>query len=153
MDLRGLRAAAIAAFLLCATRASAHPAPFSYLDIAFRGGAIEGALTIHVIDIAHELNITPPERVLDPEFLMRERQRILDIITPRIVLKTDRPLLIQWGTILAMKDELALRLMYRIPDEHPGALELDTTTCFRTTRFTRHSSTSSRTPTLRLASR
>ena len=126
MNLRALRAAAIAASLCCATEASAHPAPFSYIDLAFRGGAIEGSLTVHVIDIAHELNITPPERVLDPEFLMRERKRILDIITPRILLNTDRPLMIQWDTILPMKEELALRLMYRIPDEHPGALEIDT---------------------------
>ncbi len=126
MNLRALRAAVIAASLCGATEASAHPAPFSYIDLAFRGGAIEGSLTVHVIDIAHELNITPPERVLDPEFLMRERKRILDIITPRILLKTDRPLMIQWGTILPMKEELALRLMYRIPDEHPGALEIDT---------------------------
>ena len=84
MNLTGSRAAVIALVLLCATQASAHPAPFSYLDIAFRGGSIEGSLTVHVIDIAHELNVSPPERVLDPEFLTRERQRILDVITPRI---------------------------------------------------------------------
>ena len=41
-------------------------------------------------------------------------------------LKTDRPLTIQWGAILPMKDELALRLTYRIPNEHPGALVIDT---------------------------
>ena len=73
--------------LLCASHAAAHPAPFSYLDIAFRGGNIEGSLTVHVIDIAHELNVTPSERVLDPEFLARERQRILDVLTPRISLQ------------------------------------------------------------------
>jgi len=70
--------------LVCASKAAAHPAPFSYLDIAFRDGNIEGSLTVHVIDIAHELNVTPAERVLDPEFLTRERQRILDVLTPRI---------------------------------------------------------------------
>jgi hypothetical protein len=112
--------------LLCATQASAHPAPFSYLDIAFRGGNVEGSLTVHVIDIAHELNITPPERVLDAEFLTRERQRILDVITPRIALATDQPLRIEWGTILPMKEELALRLTYRIPNQHPGSLAIDT---------------------------
>ena len=79
MNPTGIRAALIAAVLCCATEASAHPAPFSYLDIAFRGGHIEGSLTVHVIDVAHEFSITPPERVLDPEFLTRERQRILDV--------------------------------------------------------------------------
>ena len=102
MNPRAFRTAVAAIVLLCASRASAHPAPFSYLDIAFRGGNIEGSLTVHVIDIAHELNVTPPERVLDPEFLARERQRILDVLTPRLSLSTDRPLKIEWGTIQPM---------------------------------------------------
>ena len=126
MNARTLRAVVTVLVLVCASDVAAHPAPFSYLDIAFRGGNIEGSLTVHVIDIAHELNVTPPERVLDPEFLMTERQRILDILTSRISLATDRPLTIQWGTILPMKEELALRLTYRIPNEHPGALAIDT---------------------------
>jgi len=121
-----LKAAVAAIVVLCAARASAHPAPFSYLDIAFRGGNIEGSLTVHVIDVAHDLEVAPPERVLDPGFLERERQRILDIITPRITLATDRPLRIEWGTITPMKEELALRIAYRIPDEHPGSLLVDT---------------------------
>ena len=123
---RKFRAAVFAAVVLCASGAWAHPAPFSYLDVAFRGGNIEGSLTVHVIDIAHELNVTPPETVLDPEFLTRQRQQILDVLTPRISLSTDRPLKIEWGAILPMKEELALRLMYRIPNEHPGALAIDT---------------------------
>ena len=126
MNPRALRTAVAAIVLLCASRASAHPAPFSYLDIAFRGGHIEGSLTVHVIDIAHELNVTPPELVLDPEFLARERQRIIDVLTPRLSLSTDRPLKIEWGTIQPMKEELALRLTYRIPNEHPGSLAIDT---------------------------
>ena len=126
MNPTGIRAAVIAAVLCCATQASAHPAPFSYLDVAFRGGAIEGSLVVHVIDIAHELSVTPPERVLDADFLAAERQRILDLLTPRMSLTTDRPLVIQWGTIQPMKEELALRLTYRIPGEHPGALAIDT---------------------------
>ena len=126
MNPTGIRAALVAVVLCCATQASAHPAPFSYIDIVFRGGAIEGGLTVHVIDIAHELSVSPPERVLDPEFLARERQRILDVVTPRISFVTDRPLMIQWGAIEAMKEEAALRLRYRIPDQVPGALTIDT---------------------------
>jgi hypothetical protein len=126
MNARTLRVALTAMVLVCASKAAAHPAPFSYLDIAFRDGNIEGSLTVHVIDIAHELNVTPAERVLDPEFLTRERQRILDVLTPRISFTTDRPLTIEWGMLLPMKEELALRLMYRIPNEHPGSLTVDT---------------------------
>ena len=126
MNPTGIRAVLVAVVLCCAARASAHPAPFSYIDIAFRGGAIEGSLVVHVIDIAHELNLTPPEQVLDPGLLARERQRIFDIITSRISLATDRPLMIQWGSIEPMKEEAALRLRYRIPNELPGALTIDT---------------------------
>jgi hypothetical protein len=56
--------------LVCgvARPASAHPAPFSYLDIVFRNGGIEGTLVVHVIDVAHELGV-PPERVMDEAFV------------------------------------------------------------------------------------
>jgi hypothetical protein len=49
----------IAAALVLATSAvtSAHPAPFSYLDIVFRNGGIEGSLVVHVIDVAHDLGM------------------------------------------------------------------------------------------------
>ena len=43
--------------LVLARPAAAHPAPFSYLDIVFRNGSIDGTLVVHVIDVAHELKI------------------------------------------------------------------------------------------------
>ena len=119
-------AAAVILCLYCAGPVSAHPAPFSYLDIVFRGGSIEGTLVVHVIDIAHELGVSPPERLLDDALITRERQHIFDIITPRISLTTDRRLTPQWESIELLKDDLALRLKYRIPNEHPGALAIDT---------------------------
>ena len=118
MKLRALRTVVVAAIMLVsASSAAAHPAPFSYLDIAFRGGNLEGSLTVHVIDIAHELNVTPPESVLDQEFLTRNRQRILDLLTPRISLSTDRPLKIEWGAIVPMKKEDTLPAGINVSDE------------------------------------
>jgi len=118
--------AAVVLFLSCAGSASAHPAPFSYLDIIFRGGSIEGTLVVHVIDIAHELGVSPPERLLDEALIARERQRIFDILTPRISLTSDTRVTPQWQSIELLKDDLALRLRYRIPNEYPGALVIDT---------------------------
>jgi HupE/UreJ protein len=105
---------------------SAHPAPFSYLDIVFRGGAIEGSLTVHIIDVAHELGISPPETLLDESVIERERQRIGGILAPRIMLRSDHRLTVQWQSVQLMREELALRLKYRIPNEQPGALTVDT---------------------------
>ena len=119
-------AAAVSLFLSCADPVSAHPAPFSYLDIVFRGGSIEGTLVVHVIDIAHELAVSPPERLLDEALIARERQRIFDILTTRISLTSDRRVTPQWESIELLRDDLALRLTYRIPNEHPGALAIDT---------------------------
>ena len=55
--------------LLWAAAVSAHPVPFSYLDLHLRGGGIEGSLIVHTFDLAHELKIDPPERLLDPSFV------------------------------------------------------------------------------------
>jgi HupE/UreJ protein len=117
---------ALALLLSAVSTAFAHPAPFSYLDIVFRNGGLEGSLVVHVIDVAHELGISPPERLLDDALVERERHRIGEIIAPRIVLRSDHRIPIQWHSMEVLRDQLALRLKYRIPNERPGALTLDT---------------------------
>ncbi len=106
--------------------AVAHPAPFSYLDIVFRNGGIEGTLVVHVIDIAHDLGIEPVERLLENDLVARERQRIGDLLAPRILLRGDRRLTPQWESLELLREEQAVRLRYRIPDAYPGALTIDT---------------------------
>jgi hypothetical protein len=115
-----------AAITLGATRpAAAHPAPFSYLDIVFRNGGIEGTLVVHVIDAAHDLGIAPPERLLSDDVASRERERIGALLAPRIFLRANQRLTIQWTSLEVLKDETALRLRYRIPDAQVGALVID----------------------------
>lgn len=124
MTFRGFLAAA--ALLLAVSNASAHPAPFSYLDIVFRDGGIEGTLVIHVIDIAHDLNISPVERLLENAVVERERQRIAELVSPRILLRSGRRLSIEWESLELLRDQQAVRLKYRIRGETPGALTIDT---------------------------
>jgi hydrogenase/urease accessory protein HupE len=124
---RGARAAAVCALAVLASSAVllAHPSPFSYLDVVYRDGGIEGTLVIHVIDAAHELNITPPERLLENEVAERTREQLAAILKPRLVLRSDRRLDIQWTSLEVLRDDAALRLRYRIPNENPGALTMD----------------------------
>src|SRR5688572_8297834 len=123
---RALTAVLFAALLALPRPAAAHPAPFSYLDVVFRDGSIEGTLVIHVIDAAHELGITPPDRLLENEVAERTREQLGAILKPRLMLRGDRRLDIQWTSLEVLRDDAALRFKYRIPNENPGALTVVT---------------------------
>ena len=103
----------------------AHPAPFSYLDVVFKDGGIEGTLVVHVIDVAHELGVQP-EQVMDSAFVAAQQKRIGDILAPRLELAAGRRLALEWLGIELMKDDQAVRLRYRIPNVESGALTIDT---------------------------
>jgi len=117
--------ATAAILFLLATRVSAHPAPFSYLDIVFRDGAINGTLVVHVIDVAHELG-TPPADLMNAEVVRNNDRRIGDVLRPRILLQADRRLSPEWTGIELLSDDQALKLTYRIPGAAPGAVAIDT---------------------------
>jgi len=116
--------------LLCvigvAAPAGAHPAPFSYLDIVFGDGRIDGTLVVHVIDVAHEMGIASPDQLLDREILGPQRQKIASILAPRITMRTDHRLVLEWTDVQAIVEDQALRLTFRVSREQPGALTLDT---------------------------
>src|SRR5687768_15649538 len=93
------RVLAVIVAVFCSTNlAWAHPAPFSYLDVVFKDGAIEGTLVVHVIDVAHELGV-PPERVMDAAFVESQRQRIGEILAPRLDLRGTQRLSIEWQSL------------------------------------------------------
>jgi len=120
-----LRLVLAALMLTAASTAYAHPAPFSYLDVVFRNGGIDGTLVIHVIDAAHELGISPPERLLENAVAEEARERLGALLKPRLLLRGDRRLDLQWTRLEVLRDDAALRLKYWIPNENPGALALD----------------------------
>jgi hypothetical protein len=116
----------IASLLIGAAPAVAHPAPFSYLDIVFRDGNIEGTLVVHVIDVAHDFEGDSPDRLLDRNFLGPRRQQIAAMLTPRLALRSERRLVLQWTDVVAVPEEQTLRLTFRVPGEQPGALTVQT---------------------------
>src|SRR5690349_6882800 len=85
------------AVLLFAVPVLAHPVPFSYLDIQLRPGSIEVSLTVHIYDLAHDLQITPMERLLDAGLLAEREDAIEKLLSPRFgVIADNRQVSFEW---------------------------------------------------------
>jgi hydrogenase/urease accessory protein HupE len=70
----------------------AHPAPFSYLDVRVAGGALEAMVVVHVLDVAHELNVDEADLV-EPSGVAPHARTIVDIVRSRLRLFADGRLL------------------------------------------------------------
>jgi hypothetical protein len=120
-----LRWIALLLLVLAPGAAWAHPAPFSYLDIELQEDGAKGTLTVHAIDLAHELGIADPEAVLDHHLLEERLPEIGAILAPRLNLAADRPLTPQWTAIAPDAENDAVRLAFRLPGAAPSSFALD----------------------------
>jgi hydrogenase/urease accessory protein HupE len=103
--------------------ASAHPAPFSYLDLRVGADLIEGTLVVHIIDVAHDLGIATPERLLDRSVAFGNLDRLTSLINQRLSLRTDaQALIIQWGDVEVLPERQGLQLQFRIHTPRPATL-------------------------------
>src|SRR6516162_3475357 len=91
--------------LVFALAADAHPVPFSYVDVQLHGTSIDLTLTIHIFDLAHDLQVTPMERLLDPAFLKEREGAIRQLLSPRFTLEADgRSLVPEWQQVEPIED-------------------------------------------------
>lgn len=118
-------AAAIAVLALAAP-ASGHPVPFTYLDLRVQPGAIEGTLVAHIIDIAHDLQIAPPEQLLDPAVASGRSRAFAALMNGRLQLLADGRLLTpDWGDAEPLADRQSLRIRVRYATQSPpGAVSV-----------------------------
>jgi hydrogenase/urease accessory protein HupE len=121
-----LRAALLIALMALATPAHAHPVPFSYLDLRLSQGQLEGTLTAHVIDLAHDLNLTPAEALLDAALAESKKEAILNLLRSRLALAADgRALELALLRVEPLSDRQALALHLRFhPQSSPGMLKI-----------------------------
>jgi hydrogenase/urease accessory protein HupE len=85
-----LRAALLVVVLgWLAAPAFAHPIPFSYLDLRFNAGQIEGTLVAHIVDLAHDLNIETPESLLDAKVADSKKDAIAELVRERLIVFGD----------------------------------------------------------------
>ncbi len=112
--------------LCVAAPAFSHPAPFSYLDIDLRGGEIDGSLVMHAIDAGHDLGVAPPEKLLDANVLLARQQDLDARLAPRLILRTDHPLTLEWTGAEPIPGQSQVKLYFRVRGERPGALSVRT---------------------------
>ena len=53
----------------------AHPVPFSYIDVRSNSAASSSPSLLHTFDLANDLKIQPPEKLLEPDTLERPAER------------------------------------------------------------------------------
>jgi len=106
--------------LLRASVAGAHPAPFTYLDLRIERDAIVGSLIAHVFDVGHDLNVEPPERLLEPAVVAQQAAATIALLAPRITLAADGQVLAAtWSNVEPLPDRQSLRLHVRYPLASP----------------------------------
>jgi hydrogenase/urease accessory protein HupE len=121
-----LRWSAIFLSLMLAAPASAHPVPFSYLDLEVHDGAVEGRIRVHLVDLAPVLGIADPEDLLDPAVRAVQQTRIERYLASRIAFERDGFQRAEWGGLAVVDENEALQLEFRIPGRPEGALAIDT---------------------------
>jgi hydrogenase/urease accessory protein HupE len=104
--------------------AFAHPVPFSYLDLRLGADGIEGTVVAHIFDAGHDLQVEPPERLLDPAIAAAQAAALEQLLTPRLHVAVDgRALSPEWTGVEAVPDRQSIRLhlRYRL-DRSPGTV-------------------------------
>lgn len=109
-----------ALFILCLLAAppaaSAHPAPFSFLDVHLGETGIEATLVVHDFDLAHELGIVPPERLMNRMVVAEAAASIRTLLTPRFQIVADgRTLVPQWSEPEILHDRQSVRFKLTFP--------------------------------------
>jgi hydrogenase/urease accessory protein HupE len=113
---RALRFHVVVIVWLLAWPAAAHPVPFSYLDLRLQPNVIEGTLVAHIFDVAHDLNIEPPERLLDPAVASQQSAAIARLLGGRLAVTANGITLTpQWSYAQVVADRQSLKLAVRYP--------------------------------------
>jgi hydrogenase/urease accessory protein HupE len=112
--------------VLLAAPVHAHPAPFSYLDLRLSQGGLEGALVVHVIDLAHDLDVTPAAALFDATLAESKREAILSLMRSRLLLAADgRALEMELLRVEPLLEREAMALHLRFPtNASPGMLSI-----------------------------
>ncbi len=126
-----MRKAALWAVIACClpSLASAHPVPFSYIDARIQPAGIEVTVVAHIFDLANDLKLEPPERLLDPQTLKAQAGAIGQLLNDRLAITAYGTRLAHaaWSEPEALPERQSIRLQtrYDLPRQ-PGRLDVTT---------------------------
>jgi hypothetical protein len=125
---RVVQAAVLCVFGLWPVPALAHPAPFTFLDVHLSAQSADLTLVAHVFDVAHDLDIDPPDRLLDAAFLAARRDIVIALLTPRLRLTPggDAAVSPTWSEVTPPPQRQSIQLRGRLPmNGVPATLAID----------------------------
>jgi hydrogenase/urease accessory protein HupE len=124
----GLAGLAVVWLLALASPATAHPVPFSYLDVRVQPSGLDITLVVHVVDVGHELKIDPAARLLDPALLGERHAAIAALLESRVKIHADGRLLAAdgWSVPEPLPERQSIRLRTRYQaTSAPGLIAVD----------------------------
>ena len=100
--------------------ASAHPAPFSYVDVRLDGANVELTVTVHEFDAAHDLGVADASRLLNASELARYGPALVELLKDRLQIWVGGQRLTgTWSPALALADRQAIQLRVRYDAKGP----------------------------------
>ena len=115
--------------LSLAVPASAHPVPFTFVDVRLQPGAMELTLVAHIFDVAHDLGIQPQEQLLQPGPLGARAADVIGLLRDRLHFTADGTALGpgEWSAPEPVPERQSIRLRARFAmPQTPGRLALET---------------------------
>src|SRR4051794_18679059 len=112
----------IFALLIGCAPAGAHPVPFSYVDVKLQVQSIDVTMVAHVFDVAHDLGVDPPERLLEPATLAARQAEVIALLGGRLQIAADGKMLpaATWSAPEALAERQSIRLTARYGLQRPA---------------------------------
>ena len=120
--------AGLAAAFWIPAPAAAHPAPFSFVDVRIQSTTIDLEVVVHAFDVAYELAIQPPNRVLEPGGLGTRAARLAALVGERLEITVDgrRVIVDNWSDPEPLPERQSVSLRGRVELEGaPGRIDVE----------------------------
>ncbi len=108
------RLCAVFLYLTILSRAvSAHPAPFSYVDVELGRNVISVSVVMHAFDVGHELGLASEDVVFEAGFTQTHADALNKLVLSRLVVETDgKPIGLTPVDASVLPDRRAVRVRF-----------------------------------------